>query len=62
MVCFHLIGLVYTLGCPPLSVTVANEGLKRSPTKNVIVLVVTGILGGGTTQFIFPLIMTKQNL
>ncbi len=29
------------VGCPPLPVTVANEGLQGSPTKNVTILVVT---------------------
>ena len=31
----------------PLPVTVANKGLQTFPSKNVIILVVTGILGGG---------------
>ena len=54
-------GILYTrinthghsyLGLSPLPVTVANEGLQGFPTKYVIILVVTGILGGGTAQFI----------
>ena len=37
-------------GCGPFPVTVANKGLKGFPTKNVIILVVTGILERGHTQ------------
>ena len=33
------------LGVAPLPVAVGNEGLRRSPLKNVIIRVVTGILG-----------------
>ncbi len=32
---------MYKLGVAPLRVTVANEGLKGSPTKHVVILVVT---------------------
>ena len=35
------------VGCGPLPVTVVNEGLQGSHIKRVIILVVTGILGGG---------------
>ena len=35
------------IGSTPHPVTVANEGLQGFPTKNVIIPVVTGILGGG---------------
>ena len=45
------------LGLSPLPVTVANEGLYGSPTKNVIILVVTVTGRGGTTQCI-PLMQT----
>ncbi len=41
------------IGCGPLPVTVANEGFSSGfPIKDVIILVVTGILGGGHTQSI----------
>ena len=39
------------LGVGPLSVTVANEGFQEAPTEYVIILVVTGILGGGQVKF-----------
>ena len=39
------------IGCGPLPLTVANKSLQESPIKNVIILVVTGILAGGPTQF-----------
>ena len=41
-------------GCGPLTVTVVNEGLQGSPTKNVIILVVTVTYLGATTQIILP--------
>ena len=32
---------------PPVRITVANQGSYRSPTKHVLILVVTSILGAG---------------
>ena len=45
---------VYISHLPLHSVTVANEGLWRFSTKNVIILLVTGILDGGYHQVIHP--------
>ena len=39
--------LIYIyIGCGPLPVTVANESLEESPTKHVIILVVTVTVRG----------------
>ena len=41
----------YLFGVPPPRMPVGNEGLAwKSPTKNIVILVVTGILGTGTSQ------------
>ncbi len=45
---------VIFIGCGPLPVTLANEGLQESPTKDVIIPVVT-VTGRGVTPKIFTI-------
>ena len=46
--------LIYIyIGCGPLLLTVANGGLQESPTKHVIILVVTVTGRGGRTQYVY---------
>ena len=50
-----LLSYLIFFGLSPLPVTVANEGLSGSPTKNIIILVVT-VTGGGDNPKYFGIL------